>query len=497
MEKSHVKILNSNPVKAENRLKKEIEKIQSLIKKYENDEDPYSKLEQALRTIRNKSNDAIRLWIIANALDNLEMSDIALEFKVKADELGYSVTVDEKRTWPEEHHQLMLNVNFRSNISMSDFKKNIESLISSFDETNEAGIIDYNLEAHSVKSEMDASNETASTTASTTTNEAAGMTIRFTKNDLNKMVLNSDFFYITEGDKYLIRSEKTYNNENLGIWDSLKEELTVIYANLLKWLKQNSYINSNHNEGQEFIYNEKDLQPWSMFQQTSDEERAKPEYTTTAVLKMTQDVPILRFAYSQLTSGDNDKDAKMIYNTYIKSDDDLVDKLKTYESYVMSIYEFVSNSPYAEIVYDTLTAYQVEPSDEDTKKLLSLVVNKMTRALTKQIEYERSVFALYTSDVKQSLYDTFKDMDVIDIVEQFKKSGFDIDNVDALNFDAENILNLPDAAKNLVRDTIKSVDYTDALYLDDSLATIVYTTMIAIILKEMVGLSITKSETTI
>lgn len=466
MEKSHVKILNSNPVKAENRLKTETEKIQALMKKYENDEDPNIKFEQALRTMRNKTEDPVRLWIIGNALDNLDFPAYALEFKVKADELGYAVTVDEAAT-TEQQFDLNIGAQFTNKEDLEKFSEEVQALLNTF-----------TLKGFTMNSNA----------SSTTTNEAAGMTIKFTKSDYDKLKADNDFYGTKDGDKYTIKMDK--DDINAGVWNPEDEELTVKHSALKKWLKENSFIK----EGQEFIYNEKDLQPWSMFQQTSEEERAKPEYTTTAVLKMAQDVPILRFAYSQLASGDNDKDAKMIYNTYIKSDDDLMDKLKTYESYVMSIYEFVNNSPYADTVYDTVKAYHVEPADEDTQKLLSLVINKMTRALTKQIEYERSVFALYTPDVKQALYDTFKNMDVIDIVEQFKNAGFDIDNVDALNFDAENVLNLPDAAKNLVRDTIKGVDYTDALYLEDNLATIVYTTMIAIVLKEMVGLSITKQE---
>lgn len=464
MENKDIKILNNNPVKMENRLKIETEKIEKIITKYENDSDPYLKIEQALRTIRNKSEDPIRLWIISNALDNLQMPEIALEFKIKADKLGYSVTLDENVNTSEEFN-FSLSVNFLNNEDLENFQNDLNKILDNYKTKS------YDFSSNSLK-------------ASTQTNEVAGMVIKLTLTDFNKLKEAKDFYIAKDGNNQIIKMLK--DNINAGIWNSETEELTVKHSALKKWLKENSFIV----EGQEFIYNKQDIQPWSMFQQTKEEERAKPEYTTTAVLKMTQDVSLLKFAYSQLATGDNDKDAKMIYNTYIKSDEDLIDKLKAYESYVMNIYEYNSQNPYSDIIYDMLKTYQVEPTDEDTKRLLSLIINKMTKALTTQIEYEKSVFALYTSDIKQAFYEAFKDMEIIEIVEHFKKAGFDIDNIDSLNFDIDDALGLPDSAKNLIRDAIKSIDYADVLYLDDEIATIVYTTIIAIVLKEMVSLSI-------
>lgn len=94
---------------------------------------------------------------------------------------------------------------------------------------------------------------------------------------------------------------------------------------------------------QQFMYNPNEVNP--VKEQDENAIVEKPlDYNPRALKYMINDDTFLKFSYHNLGTNEEATDLDLIYNTYIKGDDAMLAKLKTYESYTASLKESVIES---------------------------------------------------------------------------------------------------------------------------------------------------------
>ena len=142
----------------------------------------------------------------------------------------------------------------------------------------------------------------------------------------------------------------------------------------------------------------------------------KPKFNIDAVKRLIEDDAFLKFSYSNLLTGDFEKDMELIYNTYIKNDDAYSNKLKAYESYVYMLKEnAVMSSIYTEDIQNILNAFSVDLADEKVELLYDIAayvsdnatkfksyLNLLTPDLKR--EYRTSIATLNTVDIAMKIY---------------------------------------------------------------------------------------------
>jgi len=90
-----------------------------------------------------------------------------------------------------------------------------------------------------------------------------------------------------------------------------------------------SHLDENHK--QQFEYSPQEETKYKI-----DEDAPvvkKLDYNPIALKHMISDDPFLKFSYHNLSVGEEETDLELIYNTYIRDEADMMNKLKTYESY--------------------------------------------------------------------------------------------------------------------------------------------------------------------
>lgn len=417
---NNVKELSKSPFKMDNKLQKEKEAIVKLIDKFSKDVNGDEKFINAIQSMLVKTQDPIKLWIKANALDQLGYAEIAIEFKLKANDLGYVVQGVNENI--ENNYNANVNMNFKTEIGLDAFKQEMNTLLSN------PTIID-NLKDHNI----------------------------------------------------------SYNSSSSAT-DILKQEENIETENNME--TENT---TNEDYTQQFTYEPKELTPWNIFKD-DQETIEKPEIDIYAVSKMVEADPMLKFAYSQLTTGDFEKDMKLMYDTYIKKDEDMQDTLKTYESYTSYIIENENNNnPYATKIYEILDLYKMtETMDDSDKHTLALIINKVVKLINKYVDNEKQMFALYPQETKRALVAAFDELTILEIIEKFKSAGFTMQDLkdDETKLNLDDMFGIPPSASNLILYTLTEVDTTDLLYLDKEIASIIFMACTAIVLKASIGLSL-------
>ena len=496
---NNIKQLNKNPFKIENKLQKEKEAFIKLIDKYSKIVDGDDKLAKDVESMLVKTQDPIKLWIKSNVLDQLGYAEWAVQFKIKAEELGYFVNGVNEAI--ENQYVASINFMFKNEIGLDAFKQEMNNVLSNTTITD-------NLVEHSLQ---------YNTSSIETKNTENNMEIENNCNceDGNCNCPTNENMELENTEKGLqITGSTQIDNQKIGdvlellglygewnprenYWFVKEEEEN--YDELEKTLDQ-EFVNQGVNarfEGvfenftQQFTYEPRELKPWNIFK--DEDKTEKPELDPYAVYKLIENDAMLKFAYDQLKTGDFEEDMKMIFNTYIKKDEDLSDALKTYEQYTTYLVETANNNKYANKIYEILDVYELTNSmDDSDKKLLALVINKMVKQIDKYVDNEKQMFALYTQEVKQALVAAFDELTILEIIEKFKSSGFTmndlIDDENKINLD--DIFGIPPSATNLILYTLTSIDTTDLLYLQQDLASIVFMACTAMILKASIGLSI-------
>lgn len=546
---NNVKQLNKNPFKMDNKLQKEKEAMIKLIDKYSKEVEGDDKLAKAVETMLVKTQDPIKLWIKSNVLDQLGYVEWAVQFKLKAEELGYVVNgVAEAisvlstgttgiETKVENHddgfsiiqgvdhvfltydqifsiyfktkqlsrnisesveNNYVANVNFKfkNDIGLDAFKEEMNRVLSNntIIENLIEHAIEYNTQSLSIANNMENTQQCEceeGTCQCSSTNEnlntETGLQITGSTQIDNQKIgdildnLGLENEWMARDGYWLVKcNEEDYDATELNIQrefdnDGVNAKFEGIFENFT----------------QQFTYEPRELKPWNIFK--DEDKTEKPELNAYAVYKLIEAHPMLKFAYDQLKTGDFEKDMKMMFDTYVKKDDDLSDTLKTYESYTSYLVESANNNKYANKIYELLDVYELTQNNDDSdNKLLALVINKMTKLINNYIDNEQQMFALYTPEVKQALVAAFDELTILEIIEKFKSAGFTIEDLkqDENKLNLDDLFGIPPSATNLILYTLTSIDTTDLLYLDQEIATIIFMASTAMILKSSIGLSI-------
>jgi hypothetical protein len=150
-------------------------------------------------------------------------------------------------------------------------------------------------------------------------------------------------------DKYV--SGKKYN---LGTPDGVELELDHIKIwDNGKLVKESSVHIVDSNHIQKFMYKNEFIDIYNY-------KYEKPEYDITALKYIINEDPFLTYTYNELMEGDWQKDFDMMFNNYIKNDEDFLKKLKTKEKYMMSLNEnLVADSLIKSQIVDLLNSQEL------------------------------------------------------------------------------------------------------------------------------------------
>lgn len=125
---NNIKQLSKNPFKIENKLQKEKEAFIKLIDKYSKIVDGDDKLAKDVESMLVKTQDPIKLWIKSNVLDQLGYDEWAVQFKIKAEELGYFVNGVNEAI--ENEYVASVNFIFKNEIGLDAFKQEMNNVLS-------------------------------------------------------------------------------------------------------------------------------------------------------------------------------------------------------------------------------------------------------------------------------------------------------------------------------------------------------------------------------
>lgn len=241
---------------------------------------------------------------------------------------------------------------------------------------------------------------------------------------------------------------------------------------------------------QQFMYSPQEETKWKIFE--DDAVIEKPKFNAMALRHMISDDAFLKFCYHNLSTGVEDKDLELIYNTYIKSDDDMMNKLKTYESYTSKVLEGnINRDSVAQSIADVLTDLNIELNDE----IKGDIINRTSAAVKENITTSKSAFNLYTADIKNELRTVFKEATINSIVTKLGESKITVaDDKNVLSEKASKAFGLSNDGANYVVKIIESVmpRITEMAYIGSEPTTYLFGIGTAITLLSSLGLPVTK-----
>ena len=174
-------------------------------------------------------------------------------------------------------------------------------------------------------------------------------------------------------------------------------------------------LESNINETfkQHFGYNNSDA-PWVLYD--SVEAPEKVEYNHVGVKNLVMQDNFLRYMYEEMMTGNYYEDMEMMYTKYIKTDEDYLHKLKTYEKFaIYQIKEAVNKNEIGSKVVSTCSEIDLELTDDDFIDL----VDMLPKVEELKEKYKQN-YILLTNECKSNIKNTFEDLDIIDLLNQFK-----------------------------------------------------------------------------
>jgi hypothetical protein len=174
-------------------------------------------------------------------------------------------------------------------------------------------------------------------------------------------------------------------------------------------------LESNINETfkQHFGYDNSDA-PWVLYD--SVEAPEKPEYNHVGVKNLVMQDNFLRYMYEEMMSGNYYEDMEMMYTKYIKTDEDYLHKLKTYEKFaIYQIKEAVNKNEIGSKVVSTCSEIDLELTNDDFIDL----VDMLPKVEELKEKYKQN-YILLTNECKSNIKNTFEDLDIIDLLNQFK-----------------------------------------------------------------------------
>jgi hypothetical protein len=398
------KILSKNPFKMQNKLAKELEVIQKLVdattKKTEATE-LADALNSEFESLLLKTKDPVQTWIRGNALEQLGYVDAALLFKAKAEELGY--VVESVNTINENAENLFNGtLTFQVWTPLTDPNEVIE-YIESIIMSGQADDKLFNKDISVEMNEIEATEEKRTIEHMENTTQETAYDKLVAKYELSD-ILKSQLATVIED---LDTDRETVLNAVAAITGDTVENIDAV-------------INETHK--QQFEYSPQEETKWNLY---ADDNMTveKPEYNATALKHMISDDAFLKFSIHNLATNDETKDLDMIYNTYIKGDDEMLKKLKTYESYTMQV---ISNTIAKDNLSNALTGFIKENNVVIDENIMPSLIFNASNSLKNDMRLVKESYALYTHDVKNEIKTVFNGLLLEDVLAKLTASKINI-----------------------------------------------------------------------
>ena len=468
------KILTKDPFKIKNKMVKEKEVIQKILDTITKKDIPTETgdcINTELQKLLLKTKDPVQAWVRANVLDELGYFDIAILFKDKAQELGYIIENKKINENMDEVKTFKCNVSFevQSTIgneeSTKDYVKdlldidNIGRPLDNLEITVEEITNKYPLSDQGNKLYNSAETE-ENIQESSTSDEYKYFKIIGIDNSVKYIKILTDETDITKimDDKHVksvdtITKEEFYNEMDLvkkimkkysnlspilqkALTEVLKDinndkdevikAISVITSdNKEKIKKMFDEFTTNENHKQQFEYSPQEETKWNIFEDDDSSIIEKPIFNDVALRHLISDDAFLKFSYHNLATGDETKDLEMIYNTYIKNDEDMLTKLKTYESYRISVLE---TNCYRDTISSTILE-SINKSKITTEISMTYAIDKFSKIIKENMANVIDTVSLYTPDVKKELKLAFQSSSVEDTITKFKTSDITLSDI--------------------------------------------------------------------
>jgi len=238
---------------------------------------------------------------------------------------------------------------------------------------------------------------------------------------------------------------------------------------------------------QQFMYSPQEETKWKLFEDDATIE--KPKFNAMALRHMISDDAFLKFSYHNLSTGIEDNDLELIYNTYIKGDDDMLNKLKTYETYTFKVLENnIAKDNVAQTITDVLKDLNIEDVQSD-------IITKTSAIVKENINIVKSSFALYTQDIKSELKSVFNEATITSIIGKLNESKISLaDDKTVLTEKLAKTFGLTNDGAgyllNVIDLTLPKI--TEMSYIGADSATKLFSTGTAITLLSSIGITIVK-----
>lgn len=210
------------------------------------------------------------------------------------------------------------------------------------------------------------------------------------------------------------------------------------YEEFFKAINNFDVFNLNESHQQEYKYKNIDA-PWELYD--SVEKPEKPEYNHTGVKNLVMQDSFLRYMYEEMMTGNYYEDMDMMYNDYIKDDEDLMEQLQHHEQYSMyQIKESIDKNEIGSEIKKLLNEFDIDLDDETITDIYDI----LPRAEEMKKEHKQN-FILLTNEAKENIKATFEN-NIVDIVKSFRDT-----NTTLKNLNNDNIL---ESLKALNKDSL-------------------------------------------
>jgi len=447
------KELSKSPFKMTNKLQKEKEIIQKLINSVTKKtviSDLADALNNEFEVLLNKTKDPIQAWVRGNALDEMGFTDSASLFKAKASELGYVIENKTTNENMEKAFKYKCVINFELESDMpngDDVKQFIFNLLDGTEIGGHIGNTTVIVEPIQLTENIAVGNgvitgcipsENKITEEQHPDNNAIYNAI-IAKYPLSEILQGQVSQIIANYDNG--NAEKTFGDNDFNeTINAISAIVSDTFANVEQLVKSVDPEITLENHKQQFMYSPQEETKWAIMRDENNPLNEKPAFNSIALRHMISDDAFLKFSYHNLSTGEEAKDLEMIYNTYIKGDEDMVSKLKTYESYTFRVLEnMIAKDIVSQTIADMLKEFGVEVEDETANE--GIMIDAITKVSDKVKEYAgnvKSAFALYTPEVKAELKDVFGKLSLKEIVTKIKESGITLDEIKTAGRATEN-----------------------------------------------------------
>lgn len=237
-------------------------------------------------------------------------------------------------------------------------------------------------------------------------------------------------------------------------------------------------LNENLNDfTQELPLQNEVNQNWNIF---SDEDvKVKKDINLQAVERMVSEDGFLNFSYGQLRTGDKEEDLQMMYDTYIKKDDELLKKLKTYESYVKHINESaISESELTQDIELVLNDFNIE-SDP-------MYTNDLIKSIEKYTNIFETYYAVYANEFKSEFKEFLSKYTITELTNLLLDSGIKLNLMFEENSNIlKDKLNISEELANFIVNLCLQFDLENSDNLDTNTRSILFMSGICFVLNEL------------